>query len=259
MEGANVIFFDSRTYKTAEVFDEYNKWSKASFGPMLMSTGNRLIGEMAFPIEEKLPSVRTMAINHFKDLETYLTYMTTPEANAYIKDMQATWAGKYEQSVAGHLVVRRFKGNQFTPIDQGDIVDKDTRLKEFSSDNAPVVLLRGLGLTSDEWEKYDDWVNEWGYQVYIPLLLKIPGLIEYYRCWLSNISQRNQKPKPSTIMNLEYPQDLSIIYFENLRAYQNFLKSKELEAYNKTLAAAFPEGLNYKWNNTFRLFRRWSK
>jgi hypothetical protein len=98
-----------------------------------------------------------------------------------------------------------------------------------------------------------------GYQVYIPLLLKNPGLIEYSRCWLSNISRRNQKPKPSTIMNLEYPQDLSIIYFENLRAYQNFLKSKELEAYNKTLEAAFPSGLNYKWDNAFRLFRRWSK
>jgi hypothetical protein len=111
VEGANVILFDSRTYKTAEVFDEYNKWSKASIGPMLMSTGNRLIGELGFPLEKKLPSVQTMAISYFKDLESYLAYTATPEADAYRKDIQVTWAGKYEQSVAVHLVVRRFIGN----------------------------------------------------------------------------------------------------------------------------------------------------
>jgi hypothetical protein len=111
VEGANVILFDSRTYKTAEVFDEYNKWSKASIGPMLMSTGNRLINEMGFPLEKRLPSTQTMAISHFKDLESYLAYTATPEADAYRKDIQVTWAGKYEQSVAVHLVVRRFIGN----------------------------------------------------------------------------------------------------------------------------------------------------
>lgn len=66
-------------------------------------------------------------------------------------------------------------------------------------------------------------------------------------------------PKPSLTVNTEFPQDLSITYFDNMRAYQNFLKSKELEAYQKTIATAFPDGINYKWDIAFRLARRWSK
>jgi hypothetical protein len=66
-------------------------------------------------------------------------------------------------------------------------------------------------------------------------------------------------PKLSYTINEEFPQDLSIIYFENMKAYNNFLNSKELAAYEKTLTAAFPGGLNYTWGNAFWLDRRWSK
>jgi hypothetical protein len=154
--------------------------------------------------------------------------------------------------------VRRLKGFQSSQIDKGKIVDKNTYLKEFQENEAPIVLVKGLGLSSDIWEKYDIWFKEWGYKIYVPLLLKIPGLIEYCRCWLSNI-RRDPLPKPNTTTNPDHPQDLSLIYFENLKAYQTYLKSKELEAYNQNLAVAFPNGLNYKWDAAFRLMNRFSK
>jgi len=259
MEGANVITFSLMIFETAEFLGDYFKWAKASFAPMLMSTGYFLGVERGVPIEDKLISRRRLSIGYYKDLESYLAHMATPEQDAYYKDINTTWGGKFERSSSTYLVVRRLKGVQSIPINKGDIVDKDTYLKEFAEGSEPIVLLRGLGLNSDDWEKYDAWVKEWGYKIYIPLLLKIPGVIEYCRCWLSNVWREGPVVKPGITINTEYPQDLSIIYFENLKAYQNFQKSKELEVYDKNLAAAFPGGLNYKWNNAFQLMVRFSK
>jgi hypothetical protein len=260
MEGASVITFNIFTFKTAEAFQDYDKWAKASFTPMLMSTGARLGGEMGSPLEEKLAYRQRLNINYFKDFENYFAFAGTTEFDAYWKDIYTTWNGKFDiswQSV--YFVVRRFKGIQLTPIDKGKIVDKTTYLKEFVEDDVPVVLFKGLGLSSDEWEKYDAWVKDWGYDVYIPLLLKVPGVTEFCRCWLSNVRREGSVLKPSTTTNPDYPHDLSIIYFENLKAYQSFLKSKELAAYEKNLVATFPGGLNYRWDNAFRLMRRFSK
>jgi hypothetical protein len=108
-------------------------------------------------------------------------------------------------------------------------------------------------------DKSWSWVNDWGYDVYIPMLLKVPGAIEYSRWWLSNVGYLGVTPRLGVTENPEYPQDLSIIYFENMKAYQNFCKSKELEVFDQNMKNAFPGGLNYKWNVAYRLMRRWSR
>jgi hypothetical protein len=135
------------------------------------------------------------------------------------------------------------------------IYDKN---KDYVPANAPVILLYGAGFSPDDWDKYHNWFNEWGYSVYVPMLMKVPGVTEYSRWWLTNIDGMTT-PKPGVTENSEYPQDLSIIYFENLKAYQNFEKSREFAAFRKTLAAEFPNGLNYKWNVVYRLTGRWTK
>jgi len=228
---------------------------------MLMSNNDVLGIERWVSLQEKVIFINTISINYFTDLASYILESRGVERDAYHKDIQTTWGGKYEESwQVVYQLVRHLKGVQTSPTDKGNIVDKATRLKEFPDDGrGPVILLRGLGLSPDEWESYDDWVKEWGYDVYIPMLLKVPGITDYSRWWLSNIRFGGLTPKPGLTENPEYPQDLSIISFENLKAYQNFCKSKELAAYEKNLAAAFPGGLNYKWDIAFRLMRRWSR
>jgi hypothetical protein len=125
-------------------------------------------------------------------------------------------------------------------------------------EQAPVILLYGVSLAADEWDKYHLWFNEWGYPVYLPMLIRMPGVIEYNRWWLTNIQSR-MPPKPVISENPETPKDLSIFHFENLKAYQNFEKSREFAAFNKNLALEFPNGLNFKWNVVYRLSGRWTK
>ena len=46
---------------------------------------------------------------------------------------------------------------------------------------------------------------------------------------------------------------------QNEKAYQNFLKSKELAVYKQTLNNTFPGGLNYRWDSTYKLLFRFSR
>jgi hypothetical protein len=246
MEGVSVITFQRYQFKTAQVSENYWKWSKASHSPMLMSSNSVLCIEHSFPLEDKKTNI---IINHFQYFENYFAYLRSPERAAHVKDNEITLGDQRENPWrALYFVVRSFKGTQFTALDKGAIIDKTTYLKEFTEENAPAVAIKGLRLSQDEWEKYDAWMNEWGYDIYLPVLLKSPGIIEYTRCWLSNVNRGGDSsmPKPSHSINTEFPEDLSIMYFENMRAYQNFCKSKELAAFEKNLATTFPGGLKYK-------------
>lgn len=258
MEGANVIAFERFKYETAEDVEKWNKWVPASTALMEMSSDALLGMERSFHLEEKFTYV---SLNFYKDMENYFSFLRSPERNAMEKDFKITWGGKVERTWrALYFVVRRLNLFQRNPIDKGEIVDKATYLKQFKEDEAPVLVLKGLSLSTLDWEKYNAWMNEWGYDIFLPMLLKAPGIIEYCRCWLSNVRRESLgPPNPSHNINPEFPQDLSIIYFENIKAYQNFLISKELAVYEKTLVTAFPNELNYRWDVAFRLARRFTK
>ena len=200
-------------------------------------------------VQEKAGYPFSFTLSYFHNLEDRLDAIRSPEYIAYEKDLEASWGGKFERRWSTlYQLVKRLKNEALT-------FDKN---KDYKPENAPVLLLYGASLSPDDWEKYHNWFNDWGYPVYLPVLLKVPGVIEYCRLWLTNI-QRRTPPKPGVSENPNYPQDLTIIYFENLKAYQNFEKSREFAAFKKNLAAEFPNGLNYKWNVVYRLTGRWTK
>jgi hypothetical protein len=57
----------------------------------------------------------------------------------------------------------------------------------------------------------------------------------------------------------EYPRYLSVIYFENMPDIDNYEKSTELAALQKSLRGVFPRGLNYKWYVQYQLTKSFKK
>lgn len=249
MDNTHLLSITAYDFQNTEDREKYIKWRDGAYAPMLVSSTPTAGVENYQILQEKAEYPFTFSIGYFQNLEDRLDVIRTPEYIAYQKDLEASWGSKYKyrwQTL--YHVVKRLKNDKL-------IFDEH---KDYTPENAPVILLYGAGLSTEEWEKYHIWFNEWGYPVYLPVLLKVPGVIEYSRWWLSNIRNR-MPPKPNMSEDPKYPQDLSIIYFENLKAYQNFEKSREFAAFNKTLAAEFPNGLNYKWNVVYRLTGRWTK
>ncbi len=61
--------------------------------------------------------------------------------------------------------------------------------------------------------KYNTWFEKWGYEIFVPLMMKTPGLIAYDRYKWTGFNGGRVDPK-----DLDYPDHLSLLYFENLRA-----------------------------------------
>jgi heme-degrading monooxygenase HmoA len=57
----------------------------------------------------------------------------------------------------------------------------------------------------------------------------------------------------------EYPPYLSIVYFKNNEAFENYEKSRELIAYQKAIRNIFPNGLNLRWYIQYQLVKSWRK
>ena len=260
MDNAHLIGITGTKFDNKEDEEKYDKWANGAYGPMLLNT--TLMGiNRCLVLEEEPEYPKYITLNCTKNLEGFLTYAHSTERDAYYKDIRATWGNKMERPwQVVYQIAKRFENGSDALNEGKENADRNAvQEKEYTSENAPIIQLKGLSLSAGDWEKYDAWVNEWGYDVYIPMLLKVPGVTEYSRCWLSNVGWFGAPPKPGVSEDPKYPQDLSIIYFENVKAYQNFRKSKELAAFEKNLAAEFPGGLSYKWDVACRLFRRWTK
>jgi heme-degrading monooxygenase HmoA len=83
--------------------------------------------------------------------------------------------------------------------------------------------------------------------------MKLPGLMGYD--WYEDTKLRRTKE----IRELNYPEYLSIIYFENLKAFEDFEKSPELVALQKSMRSVFPRGLNLQWHVQYELIKSFRK
>jgi hypothetical protein len=250
LDNTHIIGISAFDFQSIEDREKYIKWRGGAYTPMIMAKTAYAGIEHYQVVTENRDYPFTFTLTYFQNLEDRLNSLRTPEYIAYQKDMRTTYSGKYQYrwSTLYQLVKRVSAG--------GIAFDKD---RDYSPEKAPVILLYGVSFPPDDWERYHQWFNDWGNSIYVPVLLKVPGVIEFSRFWLFSTSGGRSTPKPGDTLNTDYPQDLAIIYFENLKAYENFAPSREFAAFNKNLAAEFHNGLNYKWNAVYRLMGRWTK
>jgi hypothetical protein len=111
-------------------------------------------------------------------------------------------------------------------------------------------------MSHEDQDKYKKWLDEYGFNVLIPLTMKLPGL-QAINCYKDTVLQ-NQASTMGT-REQEYPQFITVLYFENQKAFENYTKSAELLAFQKAIGNIFPHGLNFKWYVQYQLTRSWRK
>lgn len=86
--------------------------------------------------------------------------------------------------------------------------------------------------------------------------MKLPGLKEYGLYRIVDV----RLPEMYRVKdNSVHPRWLSILHFENMKAFEDYEKSRELAAMRGALRAPFPAGLDYKWYVQYELMRSWRK
>ena len=247
MENAPVIMmsFGSPTPGTdVELYERFEQWVIEVYIPMRMKFVERMGTDFCQIIQESFEYPRNGTVSHYKNLDSWENSQKTQERNAVMEEirswqnrgvMEQIWSPVYE-------LERSFRGDQKL---EGDRVD--TRIAD-----APIMHLEGYRLSSIEQKKYENWLAEHGYNVFIPLFVKLPGIRGYdtYKITGSRFVEARE---------IEYPSHLSIVYFENLKAYEDYARSRELMVFQKALRSVFPLGPNVKWHVQYQLVKSWRK
>jgi hypothetical protein len=115
--------------------------------------------------------------------------------------------------------------------------------------------LEGYTVASPSESEYNAWFNRWACDFYIPALMRLPGMKEYDCYKLIGVPLTGSWSSKQ----VEYPQYLSVIYFENPEAFQDYERSIELAAFSKAIKADFPTDIERKWYVLYELMKSWRK
>lgn len=114
------------------------------------------------------------------------------------------------------------------------------------TDRAPFIHLDAFDIAAGKEDRLEAWFNGRGYDMFIPIVMEIPGIkgYDFYK-WLGD------RPEMETAKEKDYPLYLSIQYFENAEAYNLYEKSPELAAFKKAIENTFPGSVTQRWSVSY--------
>lgn len=228
----------------AELYERFMQWVDEVYIPIGMKSSDITGTDRCQIVKESPEYPQAGTIRHCANFEAWERYQKLPEREAIRGDLSA-WENRGVQETiwsAGYELERSFRS-----IPRLQENRADTKI-----DNAPIMHLEGYRLSAEEQEKYGKWLSDYGYNVFIPLFIRLPGFKGYDFFKDKGLKRRETR-------EVEYPSNLSIFYFENLKAYEDYKKSQELVIFQKALRTVFPRGLKYKWYVQYQLVKSWRK
>jgi len=230
-----------------ELSERYQKWQSEVYTPLRLSvSGTR--GADQYKILNQNPQYPSSLLTyHLENIKEAEKSFKDPDRTALVKDIK-TWIDR--------RVMQYFWSNWYELIKSfRNEVDQVITKQETMVEDAPFLHIEGYRLSLENRDKYEKWLDDYGFNVLIPLLVKLPGIKAYN-------FYKDTGLKGSGIMPMrewEYPEFLSVLYFENQTAFEDYNKSPELLSFHKAIANIFPSGLNYKWYVQYQLVRSWRK
>jgi hypothetical protein len=216
-----------------ELWERYTRWDTEVYGPLLMQYPARRGIDYYQIIKENPVYPFWIDLHHHETLASQQNTRGIPEQIAVSNDAHS-WQERHVVDFFGSVIyrlVRGFRSEQKPPGAQ-----PDTRIK-----NATIMHLEACRLSAEHRDKYVNWFTEYGMNIFIPLFLQQTGIKGY------DFYQFDRTQSGSEYREPDYPVCLSIIYFENMPAFESFQKSPELTAFLKTMRPFFPGGLTVQW------------
>jgi len=229
----------------AEVYERHLKWRLEVYGPLTLKIPEVLGHDQYKIVKENREYPFIVNLVHYKNVKDWSAFAPSSIGTGITKDLRS-WEERGIVEFIWHpayALLRSFRSNPSSSS------SNETTMIE----NAPIMYLEAFRLSQEEQEKYHKWFTDYGCNLFMPLIMKLPGLLGYD--WYEDTGLRRRQE----LRELEYPRYLSIIYFENLKAYEDFIKSPELAALQKSMRNVFPRGLNLKWHVQYQLEKSWKK
>ena len=249
MENAPVINLTGYTPAPgtdADTWNRYDQWSQEVYHPLMLLKVAGLTGTDRYRIVKENPAYPLqVTIMHYGNLKLWEDSLKSPERIAVAGEltawtkrriMEVTWSNPYE-------LLKSFRSEQTSTTGK-----EDTRI-----DDAPFMHLEAYYLRPESQEKYREWLINFGFNAFIPLFLRLPGL-KGYDCY-KNAGLKGLYDE----REWDLPPFLSILYFATIEAFENYTRSPELIAFQKSLRSVFPPGLNFIWYVQYQLTKSFRK
>ncbi len=227
----------------SDIEDRYLKWYDEVYAPTYVKFLGAAGIERYQIIEKTLEYPGTVGIYHRQNRNAVEESKKNPAREAMQKDRQATF---YRVEWVWHdcyVLIGSFRN------------DSSSRESTFV-ENAPVIHIEGYRVPPAEQGKYDQWFMRWASRVYIPILMKSPGLKAYNCFSLSDISMRWPGRK---YLEVEIPPYVSILYFENLESFATYEASLEYASLKRVMELEFPDTVSTIWHVHYQLVKSWRK
>lgn len=247
MENAPIIGFAGLKFRSSEDHERLGGWVQEAYMPIIEKTG-LVAGIDRFQIIKESPAYPDFVTFYsFDDIRVMRSFWSHKDSEAISRDMETTFAGKCKWfSNALYRRVRQSKKTQ-------ENLNRDITVLD--STHAQVISIEAYELPYPGKIRYEAWFEEYGYDVFLPLISNLQGVKAYghYQIIDAGFLPINMGPVP------EQPAYLTVASFENRKAYQDYEKSKELAAFRAALKSEFSGNLELKWYVQYQLTKSWRK
>jgi len=248
MENAPTIRIRTIRFKH-EYEERYRNWLLEAYFPLLITIPG--IEELDYyqTVKKNPIYAKNLSIFHYANQRTAVEIRSDQRWKDITKDAE-TWGGRIETvwmpAYQQITIIKKDLTNQIrNPISEAD--------------KSMIIHMEGYAFSNPEQEIYDAWIDKSGQEAFIPLMMRLPGLREFTLYKLIDVDPTGLTDVFRTKRPVEYPSRLSILTFDNLKAFDNYENSLELAAYNRAIEAPFPFGLNYQWYVQYQLVRSYKK
>jgi hypothetical protein len=239
MENRPHIMLSSRNIP-ADIEDKYFNWYDSAYIPLYMNVPGYIEIDNYKIMKKTLDYPDYLSIHHVKNLGVFKEWRQNPVRNDMQKDVVATF---YRVTRAWHDVYSlmwAFKS--------------DISSEPNTVDDAPIIHLEGYRVLPAEHDKYEQWFMKWASRLYIPLLMKIPGLKAYNYFHHSDFSMRLTE---QSYLEAEIAPYISILYFDNPAAYENYKASLEYAVFKRNMELELSGGISKIWDVEYQIRKSW--
>jgi hypothetical protein len=235
------ISFGGNNY-SPEIEERYNNWHNEVYIPELMLKREGVKEIRRYKLLE--PNVRYpkyTGINYFENEKLLQNSIESRERRIYDADRDITFAGKFEIIWRSHYELLKNVNTKLplATVDPGA--------------DRPVMLVEGYKMPQEEQGKYATWLSRFGYDVYLPLLMKSSNLLEYDNYKVIIIDPKTTIP----IKEPDNPPYLSFFFFRTIEDYQELKSSLEFAAFRERIQSGFQADI--KWSVAYQLVKSWRK
>jgi hypothetical protein len=246
MENAPVTLFRGRNVPP-ELREKFQNWMFEAYIPILLKIPPLEAVEYYQILKENPLYPGLMGVYHYQNAPVTDSRARNPDWNAVFRD-QATTFARVENFWSEQYYLLRSFGELALPVS-----------KDGKTGDTPVMHIEAFRLSAEEQERYNEWFVKWAYRVYIPVLMKLPGLNKYSYYQQTGLAVRASEQYIGKRVVTEYPRYISVLLFENLKAFENYENSPELVAFKRAMSFEISNNIVPEWYVQYQLVRSWRK